>query len=477
MSSLDLATYIDFLHQELADMPVIAMSSLRQAGLMRGPLPPRHVEEARDAMKQLLATSGGGVLVLPIVDSVLAPSRERVVKALCALAEEMAPGCVGEAIPVDLTEGPGVALRLEPPEVVRTPEVPDEMQTVEDAESYELDQSRLVDLGVPPASLSEDDDSTLTPAERAMIRLGAAVERDGLAVPTVAGLVALGHRPYRRLPGMRVWLQAGRGEWVEDSLPDLLANLARHDALRGFPPAMVKEMVLNAMVHRDWSPAARTLPVRVLVAGRRLEVASPGALGSADWPPNPRLRALVRHLGLARGQGKGLARIADELGHRGWPEIEVLELDGEVSVAVERKVGPSLRSAPAIWSPVPLQARPAPRAPTPPPSRPSAPALVATRLAPRPVEARGTVVPTPRETRSIPKPAPAPPPDAASVRDAAVVALAREQGTVTSRGVQERLGWSRSSTRDTLARLVAAGTLERLASSSRSPNQSYRLRA
>jgi ATP-dependent DNA helicase RecG len=307
-----------------------------------------------------------------------------------------------------------------------------------------------------------------------MIRLGAAVERDGLAVPTVAGLVALGHRPAQRLPGMRVWLHAGRGEWVEDSLPDLLANLARHDALRGFPPGMVKEMVLNAMVHRDWSPAARSLPVRVQVAGRRLEVANPGALGSADWPPNPRLRALVRHLGLARGQGKGLVRISDELGHRGWPEIEVLELDGEVSVAVERKGGPLLRPAPVTRAPVPVQPRPAPRTPTPPPPRAPAPTPAVARLAPRPAAARGTAMSTSREARPIPRPVPAPAPDAGTVRDAAVVALAREEGTLTSRGVQERLGWSRSSTRDTLARLVAAGTLERLASSSRSPNQSYR---
>lgn len=65
--------------------------------------------------------------------------------------------------------------------------------------------------------------------------------------------------------------------------------------------------------------------------------------------------------------------------------------------------------------------------------------------------------------------------DAASARDEAVCALARERGTLTTRDVQEALGWSRSSTRDTLARLVEAGTLMRLAASPRSPNQGYQL--
>ncbi len=61
----------------------------------------------------------------------------------------------------------------------------------------------------------------------------------------------------------------------------------------------------------------------------------------------------------------------------------------------------------------------------------------------------------------------------ADTRDAKVLALVEERGSITTRDVIDGLGWSRSTTRDVLARLVREGSLRRVAASVRSPGQAY----
>jgi hypothetical protein len=54
-----------------------------------------------------------------------------------------------------------------------------------------------------------------------------------------------------------------------------------------------------------------------------------------------------------------------------------------------------------------------------------------------------------------------------------VLALIDAKGRVMSRDVIERLGWSRSTTRHVIARMVAVGRLASIATSPRSPFQAY----
>ncbi|MDO5532196.1 ATP-binding protein [Sutterella sp.] len=92
-----------------------------------------------------------------------------------------------------------------------------------------------------------------------------------------------------------------------------LEDLPRRLGEEGFPEDVLRNVIVNAFVHRDWSLNA---PVMVNVRGDAVEVLSPGGvphdftvddvLGEVLPPRNPRLLAVFRRLGLARGSGAGL---------------------------------------------------------------------------------------------------------------------------------------------------------------------------
>ena len=62
---------------------------------------------------------------------------------------------------------------------------------------------------------------------------------------------------------------------------------------------------------------------------------------------------------------------------------------------------------------------------------------------------------------------------AASSRAVKVVAVLRDHGPLSTKQLQERLGWSRSTMRDVLASLVDQAEVVRTATSPRSPAQRY----
>ncbi len=89
------------------------------------------------------------------------------------------------------------------------------------------------------------------------------------------------------------------------------------------------------------------------------------------------------------------------------------------------------------------------------------------RRAPVPATARPVETAPVRETpRTV---TPAPPSD----RESAVLAMLAERERVTTREVIDALGWSRSTTRDVLTRMVASGRIVSVAASARSPFQAY----
>jgi ATP-dependent DNA helicase RecG len=133
-------------------------------------------------------------------------------------------------------------------------------------------------------------------------------------VCTIAGLVVFGRKPKRFLPqaglewvvfpglekdydtrdratldGPLVALCDKEGEQMEDGLLDLLMNKVRQHASReqlsvnhltrklvwDFSPEAVREAVINAFVHRDWT---RPTDIEVSCYRDRMEIISPGAL-------------------------------------------------------------------------------------------------------------------------------------------------------------------------------------------------------
>ncbi|WP_167587942.1 ATP-binding protein [Kineococcus rubinsiae] len=159
--------------------------------------------------------------------------------------------------------------------------------------------------------------------------VGPLLTEQGLVVsrrPTLAALLVLGQQPQRfhRGLGIVVTRHAGpRGDAeVRETrefpgrLPDAVVAAARMiaEVAPGYPAAAVRELLLNAVVHRDYARTGE--PVTVRVHADALEVESPGTLpvgvdlaapGGAQHDRNRRIAGLFRDLGLTAGAGTGLA--------------------------------------------------------------------------------------------------------------------------------------------------------------------------
>jgi ATP-dependent DNA helicase RecG len=188
--------------------------------------------------------------------------------------------------------------------------------------------------------------------EEAAVRVGLAARMGSKAHPTPVGLLMVGKAPELALPEWGVAAACLRGTSLNDSLvaradvggplPALveasLAFVREHAALDAgvgqpeFPLDAVREVLVNALVHRDLRKPAR---VMLRVFSDRLELHSPGALpeglgdlddlfdvGGVSVHRNPLLASLARALGLGEHLGRGLPlvrRASERAGGR--PEL------------------------------------------------------------------------------------------------------------------------------------------------------------
>lgn len=223
----------------------------------------------------------------------------------------------------------------------------------------DLDLARLTDYLL---SITGDPSAPATPAdwEQRLAGLGFMVARpDGPLVCTIAGLVLFGHGPRRamRYAGVRWMSFAGtdkeydaqddsvldgpllalwRGgpgeprEFVEGGLLERLVDRmrpftthaggelqdgVRRDAVERYPAEAVREAVLNALVHRDWT---RAMEVEVVNYADRLEVISPGSLQNSMTVEkmlagqrsarNPIIVEVMRDYGYVEHRGMGVRR-------------------------------------------------------------------------------------------------------------------------------------------------------------------------
>lgn len=130
---------------------------------------------------------------------------------------------------------------------------------------------------------------------------------DGHPVPSLGGLLALGSFPQEHFPQLMITLvvhgtdpsstgqprfldnQQFRGP-IPEQVAECLAAVRRNIAVRGFvgesgrldaldyPLEAVREALVNAVLHRDYSPVSRGTQVMIDIHPDRLEVASPGGL-------------------------------------------------------------------------------------------------------------------------------------------------------------------------------------------------------
>ena len=222
-----------------------------------------------------------------------------------------------------------------------------------------LDMARLADYLVNVAGDLEAP-ATIEDWERRLEGLGLLVAReDGRPVCTIAGLVLFGRSPRRSLrqAGVR-WMsfagddmeyqaqddtlvdgpmvalfegRAGVGrQLVEPGLVERLVDRMRpfiseesnasseglrRERVYRYPLDALRETILNALVHRDWT---RSLEVEVVNYANRLEVMSPGTLQNSMTiekmlagqrsPRNPIIVEIMRDYGYVDMRGMGVRR-------------------------------------------------------------------------------------------------------------------------------------------------------------------------
>lgn len=191
--------------------------------------------------------------------------------------------------------------------------------------------------------------------------------------PTVAGVVMFGRNPQDALEATKVVAGAVAGDDIGNNFVDrtdlrgglfalvqqaeafLQLHLRTGHEITGFEPerrpevpaAALREAVVNALVHRDYSIPG---PVRIFVLADRVEVRSPGRppntvdaeamRAGIHVPRNPHIYSRVVEAELATRAGTGIRRIARLLRDHGGGELGITISDAEVVLALPRSGGP-----------------------------------------------------------------------------------------------------------------------------------------
>ncbi|MDR1118338.1 MAG: ArsR family transcriptional regulator [Bifidobacteriaceae bacterium] len=225
-----------------------------------------------------------------------------------------------------------------------------------------------------------------------VLRMTGVLAPDGSAI-TLAGLLAFGRYPQQYLPQMNVTfvafpttdarpmadgtrfldnaaLDGSIPQMVDAAWIALARNITRGAAVEGmgrrdvweYPPRAVRELVSNALMHRDYHPLAQGSQVRMELYPDRLTITSPGGLFGAvnteilqrspvTSTRNLFMAKLLEDVALPRSEetvaenrGTGLLVVAGELERAGLPPLEI-KTDLLHFTATIRRAGAQARAA------------------------------------------------------------------------------------------------------------------------------------
>lgn len=306
--------------------------------------------------------------------------------------------------------------------------------------------------------------TTGTNEERYLARFGLLVHDGERFRPTVAAVLVAGRRPALHLPGCALVGEVDDERFALGGTVPTIVRAVGQGCLGDADRDLLAEVVLNALLHRDWSNEE---PVRLVLAGERLEVSAPARL-LAGAPrraahTNPLLVRFACALDLAHGDGRGLRDIARRLSEQRRPSFSLVERDGRVAFVAElrRRAKPRPQRPPPTSRHLP----PPPKMPVPP--TPPEREAVAPPPAAHPPEPPPPTTPAP--VAPVPALLPREPDDRADV----LLTVLRDRGGATTRELAVALGCSRPVIGKALAVLVEDGRVQREAASSRSPFQRY----
>ncbi len=196
-------------------------------------------------------------------------------------------------------------------------------------------------------------------ATELLLSMGVLREEGGSLRPTVAGLLAVGRNPQAAMSEATVQCARFRGVGADEfldrveisgnipqQLRQALVFVRRNTALAGriggleredvpeYPTIAVREAIVNALLHRDYSRTAKT---NINIFDNRLEIISPGGLlptlsiaelDGAHEPRNRALGALLLWLRVAESWGTGIRRMREAMRAAGLPEPQLQNSEG-----------------------------------------------------------------------------------------------------------------------------------------------------
>ena len=228
--------------------------------------------------------------------------------------------------------------------------------------------------------------SSLAHRDEALTRfLGSLGVQEPQQVPTMAGLLLFGSNPQFHIPQARITFvnfktlpsqeqdagshrysrreeiagtapQQIAGAWEivrkEMEMHSIVAGLEREDRTE-YPLSVVREVLVNAVAHRDYSLTGRAIEIRM--HDGYLEVSSPGSLPAhitidnmhdEHFSRNPNVVTGLYHLGLIEELGLGIDLIYSVLAQHGHPPPEFDVNEHRVRVRLRKPSSPSRPPSP-----------------------------------------------------------------------------------------------------------------------------------
>lgn len=128
----------------------------------------------------------------------------------------------------------------------------------------------------------------------------------------------------------------------------LIGKDGRRSDIPDYPMSAVREAVLNALVHRDYSIHTEGMPVQLIIFSDRLEVINPGGLygrlsidmlGKAQPDTrNPVLATALEVMGVTENRYSGIPTIRKEMAEGKHPAPEFSAIRGEFKVCLRNTV-------------------------------------------------------------------------------------------------------------------------------------------
>ena len=152
----------------------------------------------------------------------------------------------------------------------------------------------------------------------------------------------------RRFEGDLITVLRELDSFLKTLFPSRLESVSplREDARMPYPIVAVRELLMNAVMHRDYESNAA---IRLYWFSDRIEIQNPGGLYGAVTPEtfpnqndyrNPKIAEAMKTLGYVNTFGRGIARVQQSLRANGNPPAEFVITEPTFFLATIKRVAP-----------------------------------------------------------------------------------------------------------------------------------------